>query len=236
MTFDLILAGVVALFGLFGLSSGALRQLRHWAGLLLAALAARPAAARLTPFAAPRLGLPPPFANAALSVLLFVVLFLAGTLAARGLLSKVFPDRENGRGDRAFGFALGAAKGAVLAFAALSLLVFFEKPLTDAFGAPPAAFRESRAVAFARRRDLFAAVPVPVLAKLQKLIDAAKDPAGLEALRGEPELRALLDDPGLKASLSDGEAARALKSGDLSALKRDPRLKALLDDPRLAAR
>lgn len=235
MTLDLAFAGIVAFFGLLGAFSGALKQLRHWLGLIAAALAARPLAARLTPYAAPRLGLSPSVANVALSALSFVLLLVAGTLAAGAALRGLFPDRQGGRGDRAFGFVLGAAKGAALLFVLLSLLVYFERPLTRALGAPPAAWSSSRAVAFARRRDLFDAVPVPALAMVQKLIDAARSPAGLKSLEDRPELRRLLDDPRLKAALQDGELSRALKSGNLSALRSNPRLKALLDDPRFAA-
>jgi membrane protein required for colicin V production len=235
MNFDLLLAGVVALLGLIGLFSGAISQLRHWLGLILAALAARPLAARLTPFAAPRLGFPPAVVNVVLSSLLFLLLYLIGTAAARALLAKLFPDRQDGRADRALGFVLGAAKGAAMVFVLLSFLVFFEKPLTTAFGAPPPPVRESRAVAFARRHDLFDAVPVPALAKLEKLIEAAKDPGAVRNLGNEPELRKLLDNPQLKAALQDGALSQALKSGDFSALKNDPNLRALLNDPRLAA-
>jgi uncharacterized membrane protein required for colicin V production len=236
MKLDLLLAGVVALFGLLGLFSGAINQLRHWAGLILAALAARPLAARLTPFAAPKLGLSPIIVNVAFSSLLFCILYMLGMFAARAVLLKLFPGSQNGRGDREIGFALGAAKGGAILFALLSLLIFFEKPLAKALGAPPAAVRESRIVALARRHDLFDAVDVPALAKVQKLIAATKDPSALKDLENEPELRRLFDDPRLKAALQDGPLSEALKSGDLSSLQNDPRLKALLEDPRLAPR
>ena len=234
MKFDLLLAGLVATFGFLGLLSGAIKQLQHWLGLILAALAARPLAARLAPYAAPRLGLPPKAVGVALSGFLFCAIYILGAAAVRGLLLKLFSNPQDGRGDRAFGFGLGAAKGAALLFVLLSFLIFFEKPLTAAFGAPPAPVRESRIVALVRRHDLFDAVPVPALAKVQKLIEAARDPRGLGGLEDEPELRRLLDDPRLKAALQDGKLTRALMSGDPSALKNDPRLRALLDDPRLA--
>jgi uncharacterized membrane protein required for colicin V production len=234
MKFDLLLAGLVALFGLFGLLSGALSQLRHWLSLIFAALAARPLAARLAPYAAPRAGLSPKAAGVVLSGLLFVVLYLLASEAARRILLGLFPGRQGGRGDQALGFGLGAAKGAALLFILLSFLIFFEVPLTRAFGAPPAPVRESQAVAFVRRHDLFDSVPVPGMAKIEKLIEAAKDPGGLRALENEPELRRLLDDPQLKAALQDGALTQALKSGDLSGLKNDPRFRALLNDPRLA--
>jgi uncharacterized membrane protein required for colicin V production len=235
MKFDLLLVGVVALFGFFGFHSGAINQLRHWVGLILAALADRPLAARLTPYAAPQIGLSPKIVNIILSALLFGVLYMIGAAAARKALLKLFPGRLDGRGDRAIGLGLGAAKGAALLFVLLSFLIFFEKPLTRAFGAPPAPVRDSRAVALVRRHDLFDAVHVPALAKIEKLIEAAKGPGGPQGLANEPELRRLLDDPQLKAVLQDGELSQALKSGDLSALKNDPRLRALLNDPRIAA-
>ena len=236
MTFDLLLAGVVALFGLFGLFSGALNQLRRWLGLVLAALAARPLAVRLAPLAAPKTGFPPKAVEVALSGLLFVALYFIGSAAARLLLTKLFPDRQDGRVDRALGFGLGAAKGAFLIFALLSVLIFFEKPLTAAYGPPPAPYNESRAVAFVRRHDLFDAVPIPALAKLQQLAQAAKNPSGgLQGLESQPELQKLLEDPQLKAALQNPEITQALKSGDFSALQNDPRFRALLNDPRLKA-
>lgn len=226
---------MVLVFGLFGYFSGAIRQATHWLGLALAYVAARPLAARATPAAAPALGLSPSIVNVLLSALFFAVLLIAGTLIFRALAAKVFGERLNGRGDRAFGFALGAAKGSALLYLLLSLLVFFEKPLTKALGAPPAAIADSRLVGLARRHDLFHAVPLPALAKVQKLLDASRGPDGLKGLENEPELRRLLDDPQFKAALQDGALSQALRSGDLSALRNDPRLKALLDDPRLAS-
>jgi uncharacterized membrane protein required for colicin V production len=235
MKFDLLLAGLVALFGLFGLYSGALSQLRHWLSLIFAAIAARPLAARLAPYAAPQFGLSPKVVEVVLSGFLFVMLFLIASLLVRLLLLKAFPGRQGGRGDSALGFGLGAAKGAFLLFALLSVLIFFEKPLTDKYGLPPAPFRESRAVALVRRHDLFDAVPIPALAKIEKLMEAAKSPSGPQGLANDPDMRKLLDDPQLKAALQDGALSQALKSGDFSALKNDPRLRALLDDPRFKA-
>ncbi len=231
MTLDLVLAGLVLVFGLFGLRSGAIRQLAHGLGLVAACLGARPLAARLTPAAAPPLGLSPAIVNVLLSALLFCALYALASWAIHRLLANLLPNRQNGSGDKAFGFLLGAGKGGLLLYAALSLLVFFEKP-----GVPlPPALRGSAAVAFARRRDLFNAVPGPGLAKLETLLAAARNAGGgAGALADQPELRRLLDDPQLKAALQDDALARALKSGDLSALKNDPRLAPLLKDPQFA--
>ena len=235
MTLDLVLAGLVLVFGFFGFLSGAIRQLAHWLGLFLAYAAARPAATFATPYAAPDLGLSPHVVNVLLSGLFFVLFFVLGSWAVQRLLQKIFPNRQNGRGDGAFGFLLGAGTGAVLLYTLVSFYVFFEKPLTKAFGAPPPAVRDSVAVRLARSHDLFNAVHVPALAKFEKLLAAAKGPGGAGALSGQPELQRLLDDPKLKAALQDDSLSRALKSGDLSALKDDPRLQSLFGNPKPAA-
>jgi uncharacterized membrane protein required for colicin V production len=234
MTIDLILAGLVLVYGFFGLQSGAIRQLTHWLGLLVAYALARPAAARATPYAAADLGVSPHIVNVLLSGFFFFVFYALGSWLVGRAFLKAFPDRQNGRGDRTFGFVMGAAKGAVLLYALVSVYVFFEKPLTKAFGAPPPAVRNSFALELARRHDLFNAVHVPALAKFEKLLAAAKNPDGAGALAGQPELQQLLSDPKLKAVLQDGSLARALQSGDLSALKNDPRFSALLNDPKFA--
>ena len=59
MNLDLLIAGLLAVFGLLGLASGAIKQLTHWAALAMAYIAAGPLAGQLTPVLAPRLGLPP---------------------------------------------------------------------------------------------------------------------------------------------------------------------------------
>ncbi|MFI5363324.1 MAG: CvpA family protein [Elusimicrobiota bacterium] len=235
MKIDLSLSAFVALFGLLGFLSGAMSQVRHWLGLILAAVLARPLGSRLTPYVAPHIGIPPACLNVALSAFLFGVVYVLVTAAAGGLLLKLFPGRQAGRADRALGFGLGAAKGAALVFVILSLLIFFEKPLTASLGEPPPDVKESRIVALVRSHDLFDAVPIPALAQIEKLIAAAKSPAGVQGLENQPELRKLLDDPQLKAALQSEDLSSALKMGDLSGLKNDPRLRALLNDPRLTS-
>jgi uncharacterized membrane protein required for colicin V production len=233
MTIDLLLLCAVLAFGFFGMEAGAIAQLANGLGLLLAYAASRPVATLATPYAAPDLGLSPHVVNVVLSGLFFFVFFSLGSWLVRRALQKAFPESRNGRGDRAFGFLLGAGKGALILYAAASFYVFFEKPLTKAFGAPPPAVRNSEALKLARKHDLLNAVRVPALAKVEKLIAAGKTPGGAGAL--PPELQQLLADPKLKSALQDGSLANILNSGDLSALQNDPRLAGLLANSKAAA-
>jgi uncharacterized membrane protein required for colicin V production len=234
MAIDLVLAALVVVFGLFGLRSGAIRQLTHWAGLACGYFASGPLAALATRPLAPRLGLPPAAVRVVLSGFFFCALALiAGALVHR-VLGGARGERENGPADRAGGFVLGTAKGTALLFALISGLLFFEKPLTDALGKPPAAVADSAAVGFVRRHNVFDVIPAPAAARLEKLLAAARDPKSAAAFAQDPQFKALLDNPALKAALQDKTLVSALESGDLSALKKDPRFAALFNDPRRA--
>ncbi len=78
-------------------------------------------------------------------------------------------------------------------------------------------------------------MPAPILAKIEKLAAAARDPQAAQALAAsEPKLQELLNDPSLQSMLKGEHLDQALKSGDISALKNDPKISALLNDPRIA--
>jgi membrane protein required for colicin V production len=234
MAIDLGLAAALLAFGLLGAASGAIRQLTHWAGLACGALAAGPLAARLTPLVAPRVHFPAAGVRVALSSILFGLLAGLGALVVHAALSKLSGGREDGKWNRAGGFGLGVAKGGAVLFVLLSVLIFFEKPLIAHFGKPPAAVDESRAVALVRAHGLFETVHFAAANKLERLLEAARDPNKAQAMASDPEVRRFLDDPALKSALQDPALAAALRSGDLSALKNDPKLGALLNDPRFS--
>ena len=234
MKLDLAVLGVVALFGLLGLVSGAVKQLSHWAGLVLGCCAARPLASALTPVAAASLGWPPILLNVMLSCLLFVVLTALGAVAAHFLFARLLRDHEKGPADRVLGLVLGAGKAAAGIFVALSALLFFEKPLAQAAGAFDAQTKDSRAVAFVRPRNLFASLQLPALSGARKMLEAQGDPRAMKALLDDPSLKALMDDPRLKAVLADPALKKALASGNTAALLESAKLKELINDPALA--
>jgi uncharacterized membrane protein required for colicin V production len=236
MKIDMMILGVMALFGIIGLLSGAIRQLSHWAGLALGYFAAKPLASALTPLAGKRLDWPPVLLNVLLSCILFVLLSAAGAAAAHFLFARLVQGREGGPANRALGFVLGAGKAAAGIFVALSALLFLERPFAEASDAFGAQTKDSAAVAFVRSHNLFASLHLPALAGIQKMLAAQKDPRAAQSLSNDPSLKALLDDPRLKAVLMDPGLKKALTSGDAAAMLGSAKLKDLLNDPDLAGR
>lgn len=232
MTFDLVVLGVAALFGLLGIVSGAIKQLSHLAGLVLACFAARPLAAALAPFAAQRLGWPPILLNVMLSGVLFIAVAGAGVLVFRSLFAGLFRGREDGPANRVLGFVLGAGKAAAGMFVALSTLLFFEG--TKAAAAFDARLQGSKAVAFVRGHNIFASLHIPALSGVRRMLDAQKDPDAMRALLDDPSVKALREDPRLKAILTDPAIRQAVLSRNTAALLANPRVKELLNDPNLA--
>lgn len=243
-TIDFAFLAFLAVLGLLGWLSGAIRQLSHWAGLALAYFCAPPLAALLTPLVTPRLApllpaklpLSPAVVNMSLTSSLFSLIFIIGTVVLSVLAGKMIGVHENGKANRIGGFVLGAAKAAVLVFAALAVLLFLEKPLTEAFGGLYEPLAKSVAVGFVRAHNPLEAAPLPALAKIEKLMSAMRDPKETAALLRDPELRKLLENPSLNLALKDKTLEKALRGGDWSALKNDPRLAELLKDPRIAGR
>lgn len=236
MILDLGLLAALLVFAYSGWRSGAIRQLTHWGGLACGLVASGPAAARLTPYVVPHVGVPAAITRVLLSSIMFPIFGGLGAWAIHAILDKLSGGRELGRADLAGGAVFGLLKGGALGFIALSVLVFFEQPLVKYFGPPPPAVADSYSLSFIRRHGLFESAPVPAVAKLEKLLAAVRDPKAAKALSRDPEFRAMLTDPALRKTLNDDGVATALLTGDLDALKKDPRLAALLKDPRLSGR
>lgn len=216
---DLCVLAVVAVFGLLGALSGAARQIAHWVALGLAFVGSRPLAARLAPFA-PDFGLPPALANAALTAVCFTAVSVLGGFLLGMALRRVIGSVSGSKSDRLGGLALGAAKGAAGAFAALAVVLVFEKPLAARLGPSAAPLKDSAAAGFVRTHNPLESAPPPALAKLRELVDGAGDPKAAAALASDPKFKALLEDPALKAALGNKALTDALKSGDLSALRK----------------
>ncbi len=152
MVFDLLLAAAVAAFAVSGYATGLVRQVSHWSGLLIGGFAAWPAAAALTPWVAPLLSGAPGLVEIGLAAVLYLIIYAAGALAVQGAIGK----HKGRRWDRWGGAALGAVKGVLILYTAMSAFLAFEKPLAKSFGALPAPVRASRALALVRRHDFFA--------------------------------------------------------------------------------
>ena len=231
MNIDLILIGLIAVFGIFGFFSGTIKQVAHWIGAACGYIASKPLAAGATPLLTPHMKYPPMWIQMGLGIVCFYVIYSLAALAVRKVLEKAVGDSQNGAWDKAGGFLLGTGKGAALAFLLMSTVLFFEKPLTETMGKPPEDVQKSRIVAFVREHNFFDAVPIPAMAQAQQMIEASRDPQSIQSLTQNPQLKGLFNDPNLKAILGSGALPHALKSGDFSALRNDPKISALLNDP-----
>lgn len=222
MSLDLWILAALGLFAAIGFYTGAIAQFSHWIGMAAAYLCAKPLAAALAPALAARMGWPPSATAIGLSAALMPVILIVAALIARGLLNAVVPGDQRNTPDRIAGLFLGAGKAGALAWAALCVVLAFEKPLSGNFPAVKAALGASSAAAFAREHALFDAAAPSALEQFRAL---AADPQLARTLLQDPALKSLSDDPALK---------RALKTGEPSALLENPRLKKLLEDPELA--
>ncbi len=116
----------------------------------------------------------------------------------------------------------------MIAWAGLSVLLAFEKPLSKISSGLKPALSASKAAGYTREHSLFDA---PVLSLREKL-------NALNALKDDPKLsKALLkEQPALKALLNDASLKVALEKGETGALLENPQLKKLLEDPELVKR
>ena len=224
MTLDLWILAALGLFAAIGYYTGAIQQLSHWIGIVVAYICAKPLAAVLAPVLAERMGWPPSLTGIGLSAVSMPILLLGATLLSRGILNAIIPGDQRNKPDRIAGIFLGAGKAGVIVWAMLSVALGFENS-----AAVPAVVKSalsvSKAAAYTREHGLFAAASPSALEKLQTLA----------ALRDNPDqAKALLENPALKSLFNDPAVKKALEKGDTSALLENPQLKKLLEDPELA--
>lgn len=224
MTLDHCILAALGLFAAIGFYTGAIQQFSHWIGIVAAYLCAKPVAALLAPGLAGRMGWPPALTAVGLSAVCLPVILIVTTLIARGIINAIIPGKQRNMPDRITGIFLGAGKAGVIAWAVLSAVLIFEKPLAKQFPGAEAALNGSSAAAFTRKHGLFDPASLSVLDKFR----------AVAAMRDDPKLaQALLDDPALRSMFNDPALKQALEKGDASALLENPQVKKLLADPKL---
>lgn len=226
---------LVLIFSLFGIKSGALKQVCKWAAMILAFIISHPLSSALAPSLAPSLEMPPAAVKMVGGALGFYFLYIVFNFIAYWNLRSALGDVEDTGLNRIGGFALGGLKGAVILSIPLAIVLFFEQPLTEYVGALPVMFRQSVVVAIIRKHNPIAAIPIPAVAKRQALAEAAKHPPSAEALAADPTLAGILNDPAVKAALGDDSMVKALQDGDWPTLQKDPRVASLLSNPQIAS-
>lgn len=154
MNFDLLVGALTAIAAFTGYRSGAVRQLSSWIGLATAYFCARPLASAWGEAAARWLGWAPGVAAVAVSVTLWLVLYIGAGQLSRLALNLLEPGEERGPLDQALGAVAGAAKGCAIVLAGTSVLVALEKPLAGLGVDMTRRTQGSRVLAFVREHPL----------------------------------------------------------------------------------
>lgn len=233
MILDLAVLALIGLFAVAGYSSGAVRQISHAIGLVVAYLFSKPAAALLGPAWAARMNWPEAQAVSGLSLVLMPVIFIGATLTSRLLLNILEPGDERGPLDQGLGVLVGAAKGGAILFVLLCLTVSGESMLERLNVDVDSATAGSFSIGFARGHNLFAQNDPLALGALKKLAQARSDPKARKILLRDHNVKALLANSRLKAALEDPHLLKALRSGEAAVILKDPSIQKFLGDPEL---
>ena len=239
MTLDLILLGLVLLFGLMGAITGGARQLAGLVALPVAWFVSRQLGPLLGPHMAQALGGTPLLrGTVAASLVLFLVMLVTVRYALTVLLRRVMgASNPEQRGvDHAVGFVLGAAKVVLIAYVMLSALVFVEKNVVVAgkhLGLSP---KDSVSFLLAHRYNLFELTQFSSVRDLVAVVQGAKDPERARRLATDPAYKALREDPRFKKALANKPLRAALDEGDTLEVLRSNLVFQLLQDPQVVAR
>jgi len=239
VTIDLIILGLVLLFALVGAMTGAARQIAHMVALAVAWFVSR----RLGPVLGPRMaemlgGTPLIIGTLAASLLLFLVLLVAVryvlTVLLRRLLGARDPDRRGV--DGALGFMLGGLKVALIAYVALSALVFVEKNVVVAgkkLGLSP---KDSLSFDLARHYNAFELTQFSAVRDMVAVTRVMTHPEQARHMADDPAYKALKQDPRYQRALSDKRLRAAIERGDTQEVLRSNLVMQLLQDPDFVAR
>jgi membrane protein required for colicin V production len=163
VNFDLICAGVVALFALWGLVRGMVRQIFGIAGFILGIILSRTFAAPFGRAFAADLGVPVAVATVGASIAIFIVVeILAKVLGS--LFAHLFRGGVIGAVDRLGGLAIGLFKGVLVAWALASIVALLRPHLRNLERDTPAAqldLSHSRALAAADDTNLITELRKP---------------------------------------------------------------------------
>ncbi|HEY2031567.1 MAG TPA: CvpA family protein [Myxococcales bacterium] len=163
MNFDLVCAGLVALFALWGLVRGMVRQIFGIAGFILGIVLSRMFAASFGRAFAADLGMPVAVATVCASVAIFIAVeVLAKVLGS--LFAHLFKGGIIGAADRLGGLAIGFFKGLLVAWALASIVALLRPHLRGVERDTPAAQLElshSRALAAANDTNLITELRKP---------------------------------------------------------------------------
>jgi hypothetical protein len=236
-TLDLIVTGVVLLFGLLGFLSGFWMQIMRLAVMVGAYLLAPLLGQPLGPPLAKALGIPPLVGVAAATFLAFLALYLVLSTVGWAILRRRRKAKDEAtakrrqRWDSLAGAGLGMLKAGLLCYLILCGLVLVEAPIRDSLRSAEVGYERSAAVAFVRQHNLLSRLHLPVVGDLAALSRLSHDPAFREKVAKDPKVQRLLQHPKLQGLLGDEAILRASEAGDPAALLANPRLNLAFQDP-----
>ncbi len=170
MPFDLFCVGLVAVFALFGIFRGLLRQIFGIVGFAGGIIAARTFAQPFGDAFAKDLGLPNAVAVAALSVVIFLLVEIFAKLIGKFLHGQL--GSFTGGVDKLGGFLVGGAKGVLVAWVIASLVALLRPHLVNVERTTPVAsldFAHSQAVAAASSVNLITQLRHPDPARVKQI-------------------------------------------------------------------
>jgi uncharacterized membrane protein required for colicin V production len=226
MVFDLVVVGLFVMFIFGGWRKGFLYQLVRVAILIGAWFAARAFYPAVTPVVAKVSDMPQEFHGLLAFVALFLGLFLLGTILAGTFLAR-WHEHHPVAGTRLAGGALGGAKFAVLAYAAIC----FGLALGPAFGRTfDEKTQESRVLRWVNAHNALYEEAGVYLRGVAHLGDVLKDPDRTAKLAEDPEIRAFLRGPD-GDTLRSADVKIAVQQGNWTGLLADERVRKLISNP-----
>jgi membrane protein required for colicin V production len=238
VSFDLVIALVVLSFALWGMASGAARQVAQLAATVLAWLVARPLGEALGPLASRKLGSPHFVGTVVATFVGFLLIFLAAwallTLFLRRLLAGRDPKYR--AVDRTLGFLLGGTKVALFVYVGMAAASFVESNVVIAGHRLAVAPQGSVLYAWVRKYNVFELQQFGATKDLLAVAKLTQDPKAADRLKDNPDFLALKKDPRFKSALDAEGLKTALESGNPGGLLKSNAILELLSDPAAADR
>jgi membrane protein required for colicin V production len=236
---DAAVLGLVVVFGVLGLISGAATQVGRAVGLAVAYAAAGPAGTfvglPVSQWLTTSLTLGTVVGTMGSFVVIYVVVHLVSTALFRRFLTG---GPEGGRGalDRLLGGLLGAFKAAAVLYIALCAATFLESNVSIAGQRLSMTPKDSVLLKLVRRYNLLELQQFGGVHELIKAVKVSHDTRLASKYKDDPDFVAIQRDPRFKALLASEPLKKALESADVRALLANNHVVELLQDSRAMER
>lgn len=223
MPLDLICLAFTALMLLLGILSGFLKQIVRILALVGAFLLASPVSRHVAPLVSRWIEGNPPAVDLVSLVLAWIGSYILLALGG-GLLVRILRGASQGVRtlDRFTGGLLGALKGVLVVYLAVSVLLLFRQPVGETLPGLRQTLRESRVAAFVDEHNLLGEIGLPNVDRIGELTTALSDPEAVKDLLDDPAIRDLQNSKAFRRLMRDAELKRALAERNLRAVLENP--------------